>query len=298
MKRQVISANFMRGLVDTPDEDGLPFPSWTKFYDWRVSQGGAKRRKGLYKLARVTQTIEALTLNGSSQYVTVPLDARPIAKMGTRFTIEGLVSPTAVTGTNPILDYGATTPSVVIDTASSKLRVRVWDSGDVLTTVSSTDNLPTTTTSFQLVRDGTALTLRLDNSVTSGNTGTMSALALRTPVGDIQIGYDGTDFFPGDIDYLRGFAAARSNHNDDLRRFADPLAEEVVFDWDFSVTANDLIYDRSRYGNTGATTGSPSSTTALAGQFAPVQGIHHLRNRSGEGRVLIVAGKSIYEGTI
>lgn len=297
MPVQILTTNFLRALQDTANEDGLGFPGFTKFHDIRVSEGGAKRRKGMAPLDRAANNLKSIDLNGSSQYIDIPLDTRPTTLMGTKFTIEGLIAPDVVTGTNPIIDWGVTTPAFLVDTASSKLRVRIWDSSAALTTLTSSSDLPTTTVSFQVVRDGASLTLRMDNVVE--DTGTMDATKLlRTPVGNIRLGYDGTDFFNGKLDYIRLLGVVRSDHIDDRLRFPDPRCQYVLYDADFNLTSDGHCIDRSRFGNTGLQVNSPSETTALAHQTAPVMAIHHTETRSGEGKLVTVAGQFIYAGTV
>jgi len=292
------TVNFNRGLQDTHIEDALGFPGWSKFHDVRVSEGGAKRRKGIARLARSGTNIKSLTHNGINRLTSYPVDARVITLMGTKFTLEGLIDPNAV-ATTAIWEYGSTTLSFSIDTSSSKLRVRIWDSAASLTTLTSTDNVPTSAVSFQIVRDGATLTLRIDGVEDTGAAKTMHATnALRTPVGSVRMGYDGSNYFDGEFDYFRIFSVARTNHNDDRLRFPDPRASYVLYDADFKATAELHIIDRSRFGNTGLHSGSASQATALAHQTSPVTLIHHTETRSGEGKLVTIAGRNIYAGQV
>ena len=299
-KRQIVTANFLRGLQDTAQEDGLPYPGWSKFFDLRVSEGGARRRLGLARVARATTDNKSLDfVAATSHYVDIPMDTRVWA-LGPQFTIEGLVKLDAVSGTLTYLYAGVTTLSVVIDTASSKLRLRVWDSAASTTTLASTDDLTTSATPFQIVRDGASLTMRLNNSATAGGTATMSAtLSLRTPSGAVRLCRDtSTNYLDGQYDYLRVLKVVRANHRDAWLRFPDPRAPYVLADYDFNQTAVGHIVDRSAFGNTGRVFNAPSVATALCAQTDPVSLIHSYRTRSGERRVLVVAGNNLYNGVV
>ena len=298
-KSQVFTENFLRGLVTTASEDALPFPGFKTFQDIRVSEGDAKRRKGIVRLARASSDNKSLTLtSASSQYVAIPVDTR-VWRLGTQFTIEGVVKPTVVTGTRTIVYAGVTTPSVVIDFTATTLRLRVWESDATLRTLSITA-AANETHEFQFKRDGATLSVSLYRDGSSAvNTGSLTMDAtnlLRSPVGEVRLGRDSsTNYFDGQLDILRSFGIARADYLDGLLRFADPRAGYVLSDYDFKVTADDIIVDRSRFQNHGETSASPTSTTALGFQTSQGELIHGYTTRSGEKRILYVAGGLVHD---
>lgn len=292
--------DFRSGLQDTVDEDGQPLGQWQKFYEMETRKNGARRRKGIYRVARAGSD-DQRSLNlvaASSHYIAAPIDTRLIAEMGTQFTVEWLVTPDDA-ATAPFLYWGVTTDCMRIDTSSSKLRVVVTDTGDTETTLTSTNNLPTSTVACQLVRDGASLTLRMDD--TEEDTATMSAAnLLKTPVGDLRIGTDSgpTNHFDGKIDKFLVLATARSNNNSGRLRFPDPRADYVLADYDFDKTTDSHIIDRSRYGNHGLVVNGASTANSQAHQTVAGSVIHHYRTRSKEPRVVVVAGEQLYDGVI
>lgn len=274
------------GLNDSALEDGLPLPEFVTFQNYRIGKG---RRGGVVRQdVSPTTGHVAQSLNGSTQYVSYPVDTRVWGYDGTRWTLELLIDMGSVSGTQPILEAGTTTPSISVDVSSGFYRVRIWDSSATLTTLLSTSAASTDPVSLQVVRDGAGLTLRVDN--VAEDTDTMSATnGLRTPVGDLRVGNDGSSFGNVTVDYFRLLGVARADHADRLVRFPDPRAAYVLADY-----GDDLTVDRSRYENNGTTTGSPPTTTALSHQASPVFAIAPYLTQDGEAKILIQAGPDLY----
>ncbi len=258
-KRFLETSDFSAGLNSKVNEDGLDLgEGFQTFQNVRVSKGVAEARARFARVAVCGNDNQALSFDGVADYVAAAIDTRVWA-LGRQFTVEGCADVTDKTAANTILYVGVTTPSIVVDTSSSKLRVRIWGSAATLTTVTSTADCPEGTTfTWQIVRDGASLTLRVDNA--SDGTGTMSATnVLRDPVGDLRIARDsGTVYTDVTVDYLRAFNVARANHNDRLVRFPDPKASIVICDYDMRLRTGDVVFDRSQYENHGEAFSSPS----------------------------------------
>ena len=278
------------GLNTKGLEDGRRATEFTKLQNARLREGAIKRRLGSVRLDGAATEAKAVDLDGSADYYSCPVDTR-VWELGTRFTVRGIIDADSKTGTRPVLDVGHTTPSIVIDTASNKLRVRVWDSAAALTTVTSTDDLPTgATTSFFFTRDGASLSLQIDNG--TADTGTMDATnALRAPVGNLYIGYDGTNFFDGTVDSVDLFKRVLPHNRDRLLRSVDPMLDpSCLMSMDMNDTADGFIKDRSRYRNHMRENGSPTEVSALAHTPAPVWAIHSFRSAEGGSLVYVEAG--------
>ena len=283
--------DFSRGLQTKALDDGQPLPEFPVFHDVRVDRGVAKVRPGMARLLDMTSLNGALDFEASSsQYAQAEVDPR-VWTLGTKWTLELLYNlETTTSGT--ILYVGTTTPSLILDISSSKLRLRVYDSATP-TTVTTAADVGAGDQSVQIVRDGASLTIRTDNSVE--DTGSMSATnLLRAPVGDIHLGADATPgtYLDGVIDYIRLFDVARSNHNDRLVRFPDPRAGYVLADYDMNITSNGIVKDRSRYENhlLGASGAVPTDATALCHQSAPVNGITYYVDNDSKKYALVIAG--------
>jgi len=283
----------VHGLNTRANEDGLPEPEATIAQNLRFGSGGFERRPGSVRVLVATSTEKAMDFDAaSSEYVAVPIDTR-VWTLGLKFTIEVCVAPDIATGARTVFYAGVTTPSIVLDTDSSSWRWRIWDSAGTLSTV-TVGAVTLATNTIQLVRDGATLTSRLNN--VAGGTGTMVATLLtRAPVGDLRFARnDGTDYYDGDIDYIRGFAVARSNHNDRLVRFADPKCEYCLFDYGGPASGTQIT-DNSRWGNDGELLNTPAVSSTLCHNPAPVRAISAYTNHNRQKRVLIQAGSALYD---
>lgn len=283
----------VHGLNTRANEDGLPEPEATIAANLRFGSGGFERRPGSVRVLVATSSEKAMDFDAaSSEYVAVPIDTR-VWTLGLKFTIEVCVAPDIATGARTVFYAGVTTPSIVLDTDSSSWRWRIWDSAGTLSTV-TVGAVSLATTTIQLVRDGASLTSRLNN--VAGGTGTMVATLLtRAPVGDLRFARnDGTDYYDGKWDYLRGRAIVRADHNDRLVRFPDPKAETVLFDYGGPASGTTVI-DNSRWENHGEAFNTPTVATTLCHNPAPVRAISAYTNHSRQKRVLIQTGSALHD---
>ena len=285
------------GLNTRADATGLPVVHGTVVQDMRVVGKDLEQRLGMVRVGQIDlgNKIKGIDCNGTDEYCANAIDTRVWA-MGTEFTVEMAVAADTLGDSEAVLTAGSTTPAITIDMSSSKWRVRIVDSADATTTLTSTDNASTSgTDTIQITRVGADLTFRLNNSVTSGDTGTMTATtSLKTPVGDLRVGRSGsTEYFDGTIDYLRVFTYAKTDHNDRLIRLPNPRSSYVSCDMNFSYTGT-LAYDKSRYENHLIVTGAPSKIASLCHNAAPVRALSMGVDSSFRKQLLIVSGSYYY----
>lgn len=293
MARVRVPIRRFSGLNTKGLEDGRAAVEFVLLQNMRLNQGAIIRRNGKVYLDGVTSFPDVIDLDGAALYFSSAIDTR-VWKLGTKFTIRGICNPDSKTGVNPIFRAGETTPSVELTTAGSKLVASVWDSGATKTSVTSTDDMPTTSFSYFFTRSGAALSLSIDNG--TADTATMSSATnvLRTPAGDFHVGYDGTDFFPGTLDSLEVFNIVLPSNNDRMLRWADPRMEACLCAIDMGSYANKVILDRSRFRNHLYHSGTPAEVTALAHPYAQVHALMPFRTRSGERRIFVQAGEAFY----
>lgn len=279
------------GLNTKGLEDGRRATEFVNLQNARLREGAIKRRPGSVRLDVAGTDAKAMDFDGSTQEVTATVDPRVWA-LGTRFTIRLIFSPDATSTNDVIFRAGsATTATDLTFDNSNKLRWRVYDSDATLTTVTSTDNAPTSDATVLLTRDGATLSMSINAG--TADTGTMDASkSLRTPAGNLNIAAaGGANWFDGVIDSLDVFNRLLPTNTDRWMRWPDPFADPTCLaSYDFNATSDGIVKDRSRFRNNGYTTGSPTEVTALAHNPAPVWAIAGYRNVGGERRVYVEAG--------
>jgi hypothetical protein len=264
---------FSLGLQTTGLEDGLELPRFQTWQNLRVDQGAAKRRPGQALMAVSLNRNKSLDLNGSSQYVTIPLLAA-VHTLKRIWTFEALVQADSfatnaktVLGVAHASDYSL----LVYFTTAGNLVAKVQDSGATVTTLTSSTAFSTGTTyAIQIVRDGTSLTMRVNGA--SEATGSIADLDCKLPGGNLYIGRDnGGLYFDGKIDFVRIRTVALADQSYGLMRLPDGRAIDVLMDYVAQtevITA--LFYDRSRFELHGTITASPPVyASALGVQTSP-----------------------------
>lgn len=271
--------DFSLGLQTSRTAHGAPLPWYTTFQNVRVNKGIAQRRPGMARIANIATTATSFDFDGTDDSVKIPYDARVWGALGTRFTIEWLENADTLSGTHYVLGTLASgTQGVTISrasTSSGTITVAVTDSAGTTVTLSATGVGGTGTLhAGQLVRDGAALTLRVNGS--TADTDTMSAtLLLRAPSGTKPtIGaHNDTDFWNGKIDFVRGFKIAKTSQRDGWSRHLNPQVEYMLFDYVMEADANNYCLDRSRFGNHADVAGTPTTVTSLAVNPAAIQAL-------------------------
>lgn len=288
MKFYVKRFDFSAGLQTKSNEDGKPANHFAEFRNVRTAKGGANRRDGRVNIGQISSPAKATVFDGVADLASAAIDTRVWA-LGQRFRVEGLFSLGSTSGTQPLIQAGSTTAAMTLQVTGGNFQWDVWDSSgtkDTLTLAASTG-----VHALQLTRNGADLTMRLDNDST--DTDTMDATkSLRTPVGDLRVCWDGTNFGDYDVDYLRVFSEYKDNHADRLLRYADPRSQSCLADYDFGQLI-DLADDRSRFGNHLDFTSSPSTTASLSHKPSQIQLVEGYKTRE-ERRIGMVSGGRIY----
>lgn len=294
MKDKVYSGGLRGGQVDTPSEDGLRAPGLRVARNTWYDTGAPKRRKGIQRIGRFIANLTIFVFDGTDDFLDVPFDAN-IHALKRLWTVEvlALASSLATNEKNMIGWAHATDyPFRLYFTTAGKIVAKVQDTaGTVVTLTSASTFVIDTIYAIQLVRDGTALYLRVNGTLEAS--GTMADLDCKTPGGNMTIGRNnGTDHFAGRIDFARAMLTARSNQDYGKIRLPDPLCTYVVFDYICGPSASGRCDDRSTYQNNATTTGSPATNgTALAVQTQPVTAIHEWLDPDNKRRLFIAAGQ-------
>jgi hypothetical protein len=290
--------DFSRGLQTRAVEDGLPLPDFTTFANVRASDGSADARTGMVRVAASAGESKAIDfVAANTEYFRTPADTR-VWQLPLKFTLEVVVALDDKTLTNTVLYAGHTTPSIIIDTASNKWRVRFYDSAGTLDTITTSADALQSTQSLQVVRDGSSLLLRVDNGTETTAT-VEAALLSRAPAGDLRIGRGAsTDYLDGDLDYIRLFSAVRANHNDRLVKYPHPRSPSVLANYNMTITSDDLTRDDSSYENILEGFNTPTSTATLSHESLGYSGITSYINEENSKRLLSSVGIRQEESSI
>lgn len=294
--KQKVPARILGGQNDTVPEDGNR--GLVEVRNVRYDRGPPQRRKGIQRVARVPSHHTVLTLDGTDDYIDIPLDAR-VHTFKRLWTNESLVYPTSfATNAKNILGaaHAADYSLRVYFTTAGKVEAKVQDSaGTVVTLTSASTFVINTIYAIQVVRDGTSLYLRVNNTLEDSDT--MADLDGKLPGGNPTIGRNnGTDHFVGVIDFNRHLLLARADQAYGKMRLPDPLAGYVAYDYclqdDGVITTR--CNDRSAYQNNATINGTPASGTVLTVQTHPVTGMATWLDTDLRQRLLIAAGNRSY----
>lgn len=283
------------GLQTTGLENGLPLPAMAEWQNWRAGRGTCQLRPGFQHVDRIANGHTVLTLDGTTQNVTIPYNAL-IHNLKRVWTIEALANPAALTTTRTVLGVAhATDYSCIIHVlAAGNVEAKVQDSAATVTTLTSTSTYAIgTNLAIQVVRLGTALTLRVNGA--TEDTDTMADLDCKAPGGDLYIGRNNTFLgWQGVIDYVRCLDVARADQAYGKMRLTDPGALYVR--WDYPVESEDTTrcLDRSRFENHGTIVGAPASGTPLCTQTMFGTGIETWLDADGKQRVFIGGERHVY----
>ncbi len=291
---RVLPKSFAFGGLNTRSvTTGLPVMDQTVLQDMRVVGTDLVQRKGIVRVGKVSGNAKAMDFDGTNQHASAAVDTRPWT-LGLYWTLEVVIEPDVTSGTQGILCVGDTTPAMILDITGGNIRFRIWDSGATLDTI-TVGAATTSTQTVQITRSAATLSTKLDNG--TAVTGTMSAtLNVRTPAGDFRIARDdGANYFDGTVDGVRLLSVVRSDHKDRLVRLPNPRSAYVLADYDFNESAGGLIYDRSRFEGHLITQNSPTETTSLSHNPAPIRALSMAVDEATKKKQLLVcAGGSYY----
>lgn len=303
---QVVSEDFLRGLLDTQDETGLEV-GWARFENLRVGTGRGKPRPGMIHLVTPTQGAQGAWyfqasgyFDGVDEYYEIPV--RDIHTLPAKFDMELCFEAETLVGTAYLwgvkhADYG-----LKIRRTTTDVEVLIHDGAN-----SVTHNAGPIATAYayalRIRYDGTTLTTWLEKehdhtTAASTEAGTVSG-TLRAPGGNMLVGADGAvpgDFWDGWIEYIRCFSKHLPSQRHMWQYWPHPKGRYVLWDYYPGILdAGDLLMDHSRNLNTGSPNGTPGPDVSLLDPCQPTQAIAHRIDGSNRRRVVAVCGGVPYE---
>jgi len=306
MRRKIKTLSFQRGLETTGLEDGLELPAWAHFQNTRLDEGAASRRKGMQRVLTATNPATALSFNGTNQKIFYPTMAAH--DLGLNWTVEVLFKPDDVTGTQALVGFDHATDwpfRIYMSGATLKADVDFGASSGAVTLTGGTITAAATSSAMLTRRtnpsDLTQYELALWTNGTKNTPTTATLASTTTPTNPIVVAADGGgNFFAGDIDFVRVLSVCRTTNEWSNLRLPDPKVGYVIMDSSMTVAnaTTARVDDRSSHRNHGTAKLSPSSTTTLATQTAPITHIGQRIDYQNESRIDIVAGGQIYLGTL
>jgi len=299
---QIVSEDFLRGLLDTQDEVGLE-AGWAKFENLRTGRARGEPRKGMAHVASAGDPDQAAAvLDGVGDYYEIPL--RGLHTLPLKFDIEIAFSADIVTGTEYLWGAKHANYGLKIRRNTTTIEVLIHDGSNSATHDAGTV-AATTAYALRVRYDGTTLSTWLQTEANAATVATESGTvsgALRAPGGNILIGADGAapgSFWDGDIEYVRAFTRHLADFRHLWQYWPHPKGRYVL--WDYIpaiVDAEGNLIDHSRNLNYGTVSGTPSSTTTLLPPSDPVQAISQRVDLENESRLVVVAGGVPYEEVI
>jgi hypothetical protein len=164
--------------------------------------------------------------------------------------------------------------------------------GTVVTLTSSGTYSVSTKCAIQVVRSGTAVTLKVNGATVAS--GTVADLDGKAPGGKLYIGENNSgNEFDGVIDFVRGFKIALPDQRFGYIRFPYPMDEAVLFDYEMEAFITAYCQDRSRFQNHALIVGTMTSATALCEASMPVFGMTTWVDRNATARIFVAAGNTI-----
>lgn len=299
---QIVSEDFIRGLLDTQNEVGLE-AGWAKFENLRIGRARGEQRKGMAHLATASDSDQqAMDFDGATDYFEIP-NRGALPKV---FQMEiAFQADTIAAGIDYLRGIGHANYGLKVRRNAADIEILIHDGAN-----SATHNagaiLAAKPYVLRLRYDGTTLQTWLQSEANAATvqaeSGTVSG-RLRAPGGNIVIGGDGavvSNFWDGKIEFVRAFG---KHLDDDFRHlwgyWPHPKGRYVLHDYICALLdgQNQLI-DHSRNLNYGTRQGTPSPITTLLLPTDPVQAITQHVDRENESRLVVVAGGVPYEEVI
>lgn len=291
--------NYWKGLRTREAEEGGASPDrWVVEQNVRVGTGNAVRRGGCGQVAVCGSDNSSVDLNGTTQYLRMARDPR-VHTLGLYWTWRCLVRPDVVNATQYIFGEESAAPTTC-------LRVRITNGALPEAVVTLSDGTTHTMLSGTSATAGADLGLMVTRSTSTikfwqngANVVTVSnasaTLLGRAATNDINIGrHDGSDYFNGKVDYVDAFSIPFPHHDDYRLRWPDPRAAHVLYSLTGELDAQNVMRDHGRHECHGKGVNTPTETTALAVQDAPVNGIHARLRPDGRQQFLLSAGGRLH----
>lgn len=299
---QIVSEDFLRGLLDTQDEVGLE-AGWAKFENLRVGRARGEQRKGMVYLGQASDGDQkTMVLDGAADYFEIPV--RSIHTLPQVFDFEIAFKPDVVTGTDYLWGVKHANYGFKIRRNTTSIEVLIHDGSNAATHNAGSVGAGATY-ALRCRYDGTTLSTWLQTvdhaASVQTESGTVSG-ALRAPGGNLLIGADGAtpgSFWDGSIEYVRCFSKHLPSFRHLWQYWPHPKGRYVLWDYICAILdgQNQLI-DHSRNLNFAWRQGAPATATSLLKPTDPVQAIAQYVDRQNQSRVVTVAGGAVYEETL
>ena len=295
---KTLLANLMRGQNDTRVEEGSELPRFPVHLNTRLKTGAPSRRAGMKHLAQAGTDATSLDFTAVSLHF-VQFPAHLVHALTPPFSMELLINPDSVTGTQPV---------VAFDTVATQPFSFTLDGDDLVVTLYDTTPATTTLTAANVAAIGATLyarvtanedgdvSLYIDEATTPNDT-SAGALAGKTlgTAATFLFGKNGTpDFYDGRLCYFRGMRYVVPDSSMAYTRWPTPRAPYMLWDYGGEVDTNDWVHDRSQYENHGEIQNSCGTGAALCVNPAPVQALVSRRDKDNKTRLLVAAGGRIY----
>lgn len=291
---------FEKGLQTRKGENFRDPDEFTVFQNVRVN-GSSVRRPGQARIAILPDMAKASNLDGSTNYIVAPYDARVWrlqVKASLRVVFKQDATPSA--DQDIIGWYNQLGPISMKINGSGYLVCGITDAFGVTTTLTSATTItPGTKYSVLITRDRGSVKVWLNDAVTA--TATIDAAAPTIPATrSLWIGARGstgfggainvTNYFDGDIDHVLLLTSTLQDNSEGFLRPADPMADDVTAYYPIEVDSNKLISDLSRFGNTATASHVFSPIASLCVADAPVTGMVQFDNGSGKTLLSMAGG--------
>lgn len=267
---------------------------YEEYLNARSGESTDLRRKGMARLYRFTAPSSLVDFDGTDDLIQFGTGTTLIGSL-TTFTLEALWVNDTVAASSFVLgrNAAANVPIKIEHTSSSTVVTTITDSAGTASTTTHTGIGAGVACAWQLVRVGSAVTVKINGTSQTTTMNATNAVAAGTQ----QAGGDnGASFFNGALDFFRGFRTAKTSQMDGWTRLLNPYATAVLFDFLGGVDANGVCVDRSRVGrNHGTSTGSPTSARApVAVNPAPILAIASNKDNDALRQSYVRAGGIVY----
>lgn len=309
--------SYLAGLNTKQNIAGLPLGQHATMTNTRLNEGVAARRPGMKRIDATTAIGGALLFapdesSSEDAYVTIPLNT-DVHTLPPQFTIDITINPDEIVSTGleqQILGFSTgTEPFSLFWTSDNTVKFVFVDANDTTTTLETSTSYdvssPDTSIPVRIIRNGASLTMLIGDTQEASVASLTATAYGATPTGDLLIGSanHGTDSeygFSGVVDEFRIWHIALSGNKRAWTEWHDPRYPGLVayYRCEQDSTDSTILYDESCYGNHGGLNGAVSFTTGISTALEPIIGIRNYQHSSGERKVLLAIGSSLYYSKI
>lgn len=288
---------FQRGLQDTSALSSRRPDDFDRFQDVEVDHGGIEVRKGMVRLAKLTNTIGILNFDATDDVVNLPANTTYSNGLGLVWTIEMLFQTDTLSADRAILGprLGTGAGFLIKHTTAETVTVLLTDAAAGTLTLTFTGIAAGTLCALQVARNGASVTGWLNGTTQSGSMSATESMK----AGPLCIGANfGADWFDGRCQYLRMWSVARSTQCDIYRPTLNPRNRNLLFEWVLNAGPQNDVIDRGVRCAHAQTAGSPSFAGSPLVDVAAVQGMGYRIKADGTKELLIAAFGRHYAATV